>query len=80
MNNDESQTFLSEALGRLAQVDPSIPDDARLTEWYVIAVHETDSGPVFSRYTAADQSDWTDMGLLRLASTLDERELGDADV
>ena len=79
MNNDQSQSYLSDALSRLAEVDPSLADDARLTQWYVIAVHETDSGPVFSRYTAADQSDWTDMGLLRLASKLDERELGDAD-
>jgi hypothetical protein len=75
MNSEEARQYLTAALGGLAKADPSLGDDARLTEWYVIAVHQTPSGPVFSRYTAPDQPDWTDMGLLRLATKLDEKEL-----
>jgi hypothetical protein len=54
-------------------------DDATLAEWYLITVHQTPTGSVFSRYTAPDQEDWTDLGLLRLATKLDEQELDGAD-
>jgi hypothetical protein len=79
MNSEETQEYLAGALGELARADPSLDDEARLTEWYVIAVHQTPSGPVFSRYTPPGQPDWTDMGLLRLAAKLDESELTWAD-
>ena len=41
----------------------------------MIAVHQDESGSVFSRYSAPGQEDWTDMGLLRLATKLDEQDL-----
>lgn len=78
MNSDEAQDYLGAALSGLAKADPSLGDDSTIAEWYLIAVHHTASGPVFSRYTPPDQSDWTDLGLLRLATKLDERELGEA--
>jgi hypothetical protein len=76
VNNDESRAYLAGVLDGLAAADPSLPNDATLTEWYLIAVHQHESGAVFSRYSAPGQEDWTDMGLLRLASTLDEQEIG----
>ena len=75
MNNEEARAYLAKALGGLAAADPSLPDGATLSEWYVIAVHQDESGSVFSRYSAEGQEDWTDMGLLRMATKLDEQDL-----
>lgn len=75
MNNDKAQAYLSTTLSGLATADPSLDGEAELTEWYVIAVHKTADGSVFSRYTPDGQADWTDIGLLTLAAKLDERDL-----
>lgn len=75
MNNDEAQAYLSNALSGLAKADPSLDDEAELAEWYVIAVHKTADGSVFSRYTPEGQADLTDIGLVNLAAKLDERDL-----
>ncbi len=75
MNNEAAQEYLSGVLEGLAEADPSLSEEATLTDWYLVAVHREPDGPVFSRYTPHGQTDWTDMGLLNLAAKLDERDL-----